>query len=120
MIKFTISYDHDHPKYIEPSLSLQLHKYQTSGVSETIGLHSLILSSNAFIMLVIYLFFSETAYRSLEEIDTIFKGTTNVFDVVTVAHSQPYRYGKNSKFLGKLPGPPGVHEPPRRQLREVR
>ncbi|KAJ6014496.1 hypothetical protein N7540_009087 [Penicillium herquei] len=54
---------------------------------------------NAFIFPVVYFFYPETAYRSLEEMDTIFQNTTTVFNVVSVARNQPHRYGKNGELL---------------------
>ncbi|KAL0259495.1 hypothetical protein SLS55_005232 [Diplodia seriata] len=54
---------------------------------------------NAFIVPVTYFFYPETAYRSLEEMDTIFHKTTSVFDVVKVARELPRRYGKNGELL---------------------
>lgn len=56
-------------------------------------------SSNAFIVPVTYYFYPETAYRSLEEMDTIFHKTTSIFDVVKVARDEPRRYGKNGELL---------------------
>jgi len=47
---------------------------------------------NAFIIPVVYFFYPETAYRSLEEMDTIFRKTTSVFNVVQVAKREPRRY----------------------------
>ncbi|KAF2139289.1 uncharacterized protein K452DRAFT_320439 [Aplosporella prunicola CBS 121167] len=54
---------------------------------------------NAFIVPVTYFFYPETAYRSLEEMDTIFHKTTSVFNVVSVARNEPRRYGKNGELL---------------------
>lgn len=56
-------------------------------------------NSNAFIVPVVYFFYPETAYRSLEEMDTIFHKTTSVFNVVSVARNEPHRYGKNGELL---------------------
>lgn len=58
-----------------------------------------ISTSNAFIIPVTYFFYPETAYRSLEEMDTIFHKTTSVFDVVKVARELPRRFGKNGELL---------------------
>lgn len=58
-----------------------------------------ISSSNAFIFPVVYFFYPETSYRSLEEMDTIFNKTTNVFNVVSVARNEPHRYGKHGELL---------------------
>lgn len=54
---------------------------------------------NAFIFPVVYFFYPETAYRSLEEIDTIFRKTKGWFDVVRTARDEPLRYGKNGELL---------------------
>jgi hypothetical protein len=55
--------------------------------------------SNAFIVPVVYFFYPETAYRSLEEIDTIFRKTKGWFDVVATARNEPLRYGKHGELL---------------------
>ncbi|KAI1084192.1 general substrate transporter [Whalleya microplaca] len=57
---------------------------------------------NAFMVPCVYFFFPETAYRSLEEMDTIFhkvSGAKGCFDVVRVAREEPRRYGKNGELL---------------------
>ncbi|PGH20721.1 hypothetical protein AJ80_03481 [Polytolypa hystricis UAMH7299] len=54
---------------------------------------------NAFIVPVVYFFYPETAYRSLEEMDTIFRNTDSVFSAVRVARETPRRYGKNGELL---------------------
>ncbi|KAJ5172972.1 hypothetical protein N7492_005565 [Penicillium capsulatum] len=54
---------------------------------------------NAFIFPIVYFFYPETAYRSLEEMDIIFQKTSSVFSVVSVARNQPHRYGKNGELL---------------------
>ncbi|KAI9657657.1 MAG: hypothetical protein M1821_002833 [Bathelium mastoideum] len=54
---------------------------------------------NAFIFPVVYFFYPETAYRSLEEMDSIFMKTHSVFSVVKVAREEPKRYGKNGELL---------------------
>ncbi|OLN93220.1 Sugar transporter STL1-like protein 9 [Colletotrichum chlorophyti] len=58
---------------------------------------------NAFIVPVTYFFFPETAYRSLEEMDSIFSkvgtGWKGVFTVVHQAEVEPRRYGKNGERL---------------------
>ncbi|GKT89182.1 sugar transporter stl1 [Colletotrichum tofieldiae] len=58
---------------------------------------------NAIIVPVTYFFFPETAYRSLEEMDSIFAksspGVKGAFDVVHVARNEPHRYGKNGELL---------------------
>lgn len=56
-------------------------------------------NSNAFIFPVVYFFYPETAYRSLEEMDSIFHKTTSVFNVVSVARNEPHRYGKHGELL---------------------
>jgi hypothetical protein len=55
--------------------------------------------SNAFILPVVYFFYPETAYRSLEEMDSIFQKTKNIFTVVWTAKNEPRRYGKNGEIL---------------------
>jgi hypothetical protein len=54
---------------------------------------------NAFIFPVVYFFYPETAYRSLEEIDTIFRKTKGWFNVVSTAKHEPLRYGKHGELL---------------------
>lgn len=54
---------------------------------------------NAAIAPVVYFFYPETAYRSLEEMDTIFHKTTSIFNVVSVARNEPRMYGKNGEVL---------------------
>ncbi|KAI1215133.1 general substrate transporter [Annulohypoxylon truncatum] len=57
---------------------------------------------NAFIVPTVYFFFPETAYRSLEEMDSIFHkvhGGKGYFTVVHVAAKEPRRYGKNGELL---------------------
>ncbi|KKZ60965.1 hypothetical protein EMCG_04388 [[Emmonsia] crescens] len=53
---------------------------------------------NAFIFPTVYFFFPETRYRSLEEMDSIFKKSTNVFDAVTNSIKEPYRYDKSGQL----------------------
>jgi hypothetical protein len=60
------------------------------------------VSSNAAIVPVVYFFFPETTMRSLEEMDRIFRKTSNVFDVVHVARSEPHMYGPNGELLRTL------------------
>lgn len=55
--------------------------------------------SNAFIFPVVFFFYPETAYRSLEEMDTIFHKTKNIFTVVWTAKHEPHRYGKKGEVL---------------------
>ncbi|KAL2826130.1 general substrate transporter [Aspergillus cavernicola] len=57
---------------------------------------------NAFIFPVTYFFYPETAYRSLEEMDRIFRKTTSVFNVVQTAYDEPHMYGKNGQLLRQL------------------
>ncbi|KAF2011050.1 sugar porter family MFS transporter [Aaosphaeria arxii CBS 175.79] len=68
---------------------------------ETIGYQTYIIFAviNAFIVPVVYFFYPETAYRSLEEMDTIFHKTTSVWNCVSVARNEPRRYGKNGEVL---------------------
>ncbi|RYP67603.1 hypothetical protein DL771_007155 [Monosporascus sp. 5C6A] len=57
---------------------------------------------NAFMVPSVYFFYPETAYRSLEEMDTIFhkvSGAGAYFDVVRVAREEPHRYDKNGELL---------------------
>lgn len=54
---------------------------------------------NAFIVPVVYFFYPETAYRSLEEMDSIFHKTKSIWSVVRVANEEPRRYGKNGELL---------------------
>lgn len=57
---------------------------------------------NAIMVPSVYFFFPETAYRSLEEMDSIFRKVTGwkgALDVVKVAREQPHRYGKNGELL---------------------
>jgi hypothetical protein len=64
---------------------------------DTIGYQTYIIFAviNAFIFPTVYLFFPETRYRSLEEMDMIFKKTTNVFNVVPISIKEPFMYDKN-------------------------
>jgi hypothetical protein len=55
----------------------------------------------------VYFFFPETAYRSLEEMDSIFQkvhGWKGAFQVVHQARVEPRRYGKNGELLITLNG----------------
>jgi hypothetical protein len=60
------------------------------------------LNSNAFIFPVVLFFYPETARRSLEEMDRIFRKTTSVFNVVKVANEEPHMYGKHGELLRTL------------------
>lgn len=53
-------------------------------------------------MPVVYFFFPETTMRSLEEMDRIFRKTTNVFNVVSLARTEPHMYGSNGELLRTL------------------
>ena len=46
----------------------------------------------------VYFFFPETRLRSLEEMDDIFKKSTNVFDAVSNSINEPYRYDKHGQL----------------------
>ncbi|KAI1846377.1 hypothetical protein JX266_007582 [Neoarthrinium moseri] len=58
---------------------------------------------NAFMVPSVYFFYPETAYRSLEEMDSIFHrvgaGWKGFFTVVQAAKDEPRRYGKNGELL---------------------
>jgi Sugar (and other) transporter len=58
---------------------------------------------NAFICPVVYFFYPETAYRSPEEMDVIFRKTKNIFMVVSTVKDEPHMYGKSGE--GKWPRP---------------
>jgi MFS family permease len=71
---------------------------------ENIGYKTYVIFAaiNAAIVPTVYFFFPETAYRSLEEMDTIFrkvKGLKGALDVVHQARVEPRRYGKNGELL---------------------
>ncbi|QQK47222.1 Major facilitator superfamily domain, general substrate transporter [Penicillium digitatum] len=53
---------------------------------------------NTFMFPCVYFFFPETRYRSLEELDAIFKKSTNVFNAVTISVKEPYRYDKHGEL----------------------
>ncbi|KAK4140183.1 general substrate transporter [Dichotomopilus funicola] len=71
----------------------------------TIGYQTYIIFAaiNAFMVPCVYFFYPETAYRSLEEMDTIFHkvdaGWKGVFTVVHQARKEPRWYGKNGELL---------------------
>ena len=48
-------------------------------------------------MPVVYFLYPETAYRSLEEMDNIFRKTTGWFDVVKSAKEEPHWHDKNGE-----------------------
>ncbi|KKA27133.1 hypothetical protein TD95_000394 [Thielaviopsis punctulata] len=57
---------------------------------------------NALIVPCVYFFFPETALRSLEEMDLIFrkvKGASGCWRVVDVARKEPQHYGRNGELL---------------------
>jgi len=54
---------------------------------------------NAFIVPVVYFFYPETAYRSLEEMDSIFHKTKSWFSLVSTAKREPRRYGVHGELL---------------------
>ncbi|KAL9066973.1 MAG: hypothetical protein Q9161_007217 [Pseudevernia consocians] len=54
---------------------------------------------NAFIFPVVYFFYPETAYRSLEEMDSIFRKCRSYFTLVKIARDEPRRYGKKGELL---------------------
>ncbi|KAL4866527.1 hypothetical protein BDV12DRAFT_132748 [Aspergillus spectabilis] len=53
---------------------------------------------NAFIFPVVYFFFPETRRRSLEEMDMIFKKSTNIFNAVSISVKEPYRYDEHGQL----------------------
>ena len=59
----------------------------------------LIQSSNAFIFPVVYFFYPETAGRSLEEMDSIFRKCGSYFTAVKIAREEPRRFGKKGELL---------------------
>ena len=59
------------------------------------------LCSNAFIVPTVYFFYPETANRSLEEMDIIFRKSKSIFDTVGIAKREPRRYGKHGELLLK-------------------
>lgn len=68
----------------------------------TIGYQTYIIFAvinGALILPVVYFFYPETAYRSLEEMDSIFTKTKFIFSVVKIAKEEPYRYDKNGDPL---------------------
>ncbi|KAK0517404.1 hypothetical protein JMJ35_000559 [Cladonia borealis] len=54
---------------------------------------------NAFMIPVVYFFYPETAYRSLEEMDSIFRKCNSYLTVVKIARDEPRRYDKHGKPL---------------------
>ncbi|KAJ6096926.1 hypothetical protein N7486_007672 [Penicillium sp. IBT 16267x] len=57
---------------------------------------------NAFIVPVVYFWFPETTNRSLEEMDFLFRKSNNMFDIVSLARSEPHMYGPNGELLRTL------------------
>ncbi|KAL4769403.1 general substrate transporter [Aspergillus nidulans var. acristatus] len=57
---------------------------------------------NAFIFPVTYFFYPETAYRSLEEMDRIFRKTKSIFSLVRTAKEEPHMYGKHGELMRQL------------------
>ncbi|KAL4931400.1 general substrate transporter [Aspergillus undulatus] len=53
---------------------------------------------NAFMFPVVYFCFPETRYRSLEEMDAIFKKSHGVWDAVKHSVNEPYRYDKHGNL----------------------
>lgn len=53
---------------------------------------------NAFMFPCVYFFFPETRLRSLEEMDDIFKKSTNVFNVVGNSIKEPHRYDEKGQI----------------------
>lgn len=56
------------------------------------------VNRNACIFPVVWFFYPETRYRSLEEMDDIFKKSSNVFDAVSISLKEPYRYDKHGQL----------------------
>ncbi|CAG8059667.1 unnamed protein product [Penicillium salamii] len=67
---------------------------------------------NACIFPFVYFFFPETRYRSLEEMDAIFKKSTNVFDAVSISIKEPYRYDKHGELKAEYLEEAIRHESP--------
>ncbi|KAI4113330.1 MAG: hypothetical protein LQ345_005669 [Seirophora villosa] len=55
--------------------------------------------SNASLFPAVWFFYPETAYRSLEEMDSIFRKCNSIFTIVKIAKAEPQRYGKNGELL---------------------
>ncbi len=55
--------------------------------------------SNAFIFPVVYFFYPETAGRSLEEMDSIFRKCHSWFTLVQIARDEPRRFGRKGELL---------------------
>ncbi len=61
----------------------------------------MIISNGAVILPVVYFFYPETANRSLEEMDLIFRKTKSIWQIVSIANNEPRRYGKNGGVVEK-------------------
>ncbi|KAL8884854.1 MAG: hypothetical protein Q9215_007184 [Flavoplaca cf. flavocitrina] len=57
------------------------------------------MTCNAFIFPCVWFLYPETAYRSLEEMDSIFRKCHSIFTVVKIAKNEPQRYGKKGELL---------------------
>lgn len=77
---------------------------------------------NAFMFPTVYFFFPETRMRSLEEMDDIFKKSSNVFNVVSLSMSEPLRYDEKGQlrpeYLEEAIRRTGAHAPPAEQKME--
>jgi sugar porter (SP) family MFS transporter len=78
----------------------------------TIGYRTFLIFAvlNVFILVCTYLFFPETAYRSLEEIDEIFARSKGILDVVTVSHTLAHRHGKHGEILPDAEDPKAIFQ----------
>lgn len=47
----------------------------------------------------VYFFYPETANRSLEEMDLIFRKSKSIFDTVGIAKREPHRYDSNGELV---------------------
>lgn len=56
-------------------------------------------SSNAALFPAVWFFYPETAYRSLEEMDSVFRKCNSIFTIVKIAKDEPQRYGKKGELL---------------------
>ncbi|KAI4289328.1 MAG: hypothetical protein L6R35_001409 [Caloplaca aegaea] len=57
------------------------------------------MTCNAALFPAVWFFYPETAYRSLEEMDSIFRKCNSIFTIVKIAKDEPQRYGKNGELL---------------------
>ncbi|KAH8587591.1 hypothetical protein B0O99DRAFT_694356 [Bisporella sp. PMI_857] len=74
----------------------------TSVCFSSIGYNTYIIFAvvNAVIVPIVYFFYLETAYRSLEESNRwYFQKTNNTFSVVSTDRNEPRRYGKPGELL---------------------